>query len=112
MSPWPFAQERETLPVPSALFFRITIRRPLWERAYSRRRTFPRRKRMKARAASAVSLSPLVDHVVIIVKENHTYDNYFGTFPKSEGDNKLGKEPNPPNVSPDHRHETWMNRSS
>ena len=67
---------------------------------------------MKAKAASAVSLSPLVDHVVIIVKENHTYDNYFGTFPNSEGDNKLGREPNPPNVSPDHRHETWMTRDS
>jgi phospholipase C len=48
---------------------------------------------MNARAANAVSLSPLVDHVVIIVKENHTYDNYFGTFPKSEGDNKLVHRP-------------------
>ena len=65
---------------------------------------------MKAKASTASSLSPLVDHVVIIVKENHTYDNYFGTFPNSEGDNKLSKEPNPPNVSPDHRHETWTKR--
>lgn len=24
-------------------------------------------------------------HVVIIVKENHTFDNYFGTFPGAEG---------------------------
>jgi phospholipase C len=24
--------------------------------------------------------SGLVKHVVIIVKENHTFDNYFGTF--------------------------------
>jgi phospholipase C len=31
-----------------------------------------------------------VDHVVIIIKENHTYDNYFGTFPNSAGDNQLG----------------------
>lgn len=22
-----------------------------------------------------------IEHVVIIVKENHTFDNYFGTFP-------------------------------
>jgi phospholipase C len=67
---------------------------------------------MKAKAASAVSLSPLIDHVVIIVKENHTYDNYFGTFPNSEGDNKLGKAQNPPRVDPNHRHETWMKRAT
>jgi len=67
---------------------------------------------MPPKASTASSLSPLVDHVVIIVKENHTYDNYFGTFPNSEGDNKLGKEPNPPNVAPDHRHETWIKRDT
>ncbi len=27
----------------------------------------------------------LVQHVVIIVKENHTFDNYFGTFPGANG---------------------------
>lgn len=65
---------------------------------------------MKARASSAVSLSPLVDHVVIIVKENHTYDNYFGSFPNSEGASSLIHEPDPPNVSPNHQHQTWMSR--
>src|SRR5258706_9174719 len=67
---------------------------------------------MKAKAGSAVTLSPLVDHVVIIVKENHTYDSYFGTFPNSEGDNQLGKAPNPPTFDPNHRHETWMKRDA
>ena len=43
---------------------------------------------MQAKASNASSLGPLVDHVVIIIKENHTYDNYFGTFPHSEGDNQ------------------------
>jgi len=62
------------------------------------------------RASNAVSLSPLVDHVVIIVKENHTYDNYFGTFPNSEGASPLTHEPDPPNVSPNHQHQTWMKR--
>jgi len=38
----------------------------------------------------------LVDHVVIIVKENHTFDNYFGTFPKAEGDASLKRAENPP----------------
>ncbi len=26
-----------------------------------------------------------IDHVVVIVKENHTFDNYFGSFPGAEG---------------------------
>jgi hypothetical protein len=55
---------------------------------------------MKAAASTVSSLGPLVDHVVIIVKENHAYDNYFGTFPNSEGDNKLGKAQNPPPSDP------------
>jgi len=68
--------------------------------------------KMSAKANTPASLSPLIDHVVIIVKENHTYDNYFGTFPKSEGDNKLGKAQNPPKGDPNHRHETWMKRDA
>ena len=24
-----------------------------------------------------------IEHIVIIVKENHTFDNYFGTYPKA-----------------------------
>jgi phospholipase C len=28
---------------------------------------------------------PQIKHVIIIVKENHTFDNYFGTFPGAEG---------------------------
>src|SRR5262249_24291611 len=27
---------------------------------------------------------PPIDHVFIIVKENHTFDNYFGTFPGAD----------------------------
>src|SRR5262249_39146810 len=26
-----------------------------------------------------------IRHIVVIVKENHTFDNYFGTFPGAEG---------------------------
>ena len=26
-----------------------------------------------------------IDHVVVIVKENHTFDNYFGSFPGADG---------------------------
>ncbi len=31
----------------------------------------------------------LIKPVVIIVKENHTLDNYFGQFPSVEGDTTL-----------------------
>src|SRR5512138_896273 len=26
-----------------------------------------------------------IQHVIVIVKENHTFDNYFGSFPGAEG---------------------------
>lgn len=66
----------------------------------------------KTKPNAASSLVSLVDHVVIIVKENHTYDNYFGTFPNSEGHSHLGKAQNPPASDPDHRHQAWMKRDS
>jgi phospholipase C len=52
-----------------------------------------------------------IEHVVIIVKENHTYDNYFGAFPGGDGA-KLAAAQNPPPSDPDHRHEAWMARAS
>jgi phospholipase C len=52
-----------------------------------------------------------LEHVVIIVKENHTFDNYFGTYPNANGA-KLGKAANPPPSDPDHRHQAWMQRES
>jgi len=66
---------------------------------------------MTPNAATVVpSLSSLLDHVVIIVKENHTYDNYFGTYPNSEGDNQLAPAEDPPPDDPNHRHEAWIVR--
>ena len=52
-----------------------------------------------------------IEHVVIIVKENHTFDNYFGTFPGADGVT-LERAQNPPPDDPDHRHEAWMTRST
>ena len=51
-----------------------------------------------------------IEHVVIIVKENHTFDNYFGTLPGADGQ-QLGPAPNPPPVDPPHDHRTWMHRA-
>jgi phospholipase C len=56
-------------------------------------------------------LTNRIDHVVIIVKENHTFDNYFGTFPGANGV-KLGRAQNPPPGDPDHKHETWEQRAN
>src|SRR5437870_12785938 len=52
-----------------------------------------------------------IDHVVILVKENHCFDKYFGTFP---GANRMTmpRSPNPPPRDPDHRHSAWLTRQT
>lgn len=50
-----------------------------------------------------------IQHVVIIVKENHGFDNYFGTFSGAEG-LAMAHSPNPPPQDPDHRHAAWLTR--
>src|SRR5690349_7598204 len=35
-------------------------------------------------AVSALGATP-IQHVVVVVKENHTFDNYFGSFPGADG---------------------------
>jgi len=63
-----------------------------------------RRKPVRARAAPRP-----VDHVVLIIKENHSFDNYFGTFPGADG-TQLPHSANPPPQDPDHRHGAWLTR--
>jgi phospholipase C len=53
----------------------------------------------------------LIQHVVVIFKENHTFDNYFGTFAGANGA-VMGHSPNPPTHDPDHRHKAWLNRAT
>ncbi len=52
-----------------------------------------------------------IQHVVIIVKENHTFDNYFGTFPGANGDAALAHAPDPPPSDPPHDHAAWLRRA-
>jgi len=52
-----------------------------------------------------------IEHVVIIIKENHTFDNDFGTFPGVDGET-LATAQNPPPNDPDHKHQTWMKRTA
>ena len=50
-----------------------------------------------------------IQHVVIITKENHTFDNYFGTFPGANGVT-LPQAPDPIR-DPNHNHQAWLNRN-
>src|SRR6202030_2679403 len=59
---------------------------------------------------SMASASP-IKHVVIIVKENHGYENYFGAFPGGSGAT-MAHSPNPPPADPDHRHAAWLTRDT
>src|SRR5207244_1150245 len=52
-----------------------------------------------------------IEHVVLIVKENHCFDNYFGTFPGVDG-MVMPRSPNPPTQDPNHRHDAWLTRQS
>src|SRR4051812_33922579 len=58
-----------------------------------------------------------IEHVIVVVKENHTFDNYFGSFPGAEGNTmcklKSGTIPCPraPDRTPrdlDHGHDAAL----
>src|SRR5260370_12163184 len=51
-----------------------------------------------------------IEHVVIVVKENHGLDNYFGTFPGANG-MAMAHSPNPPKKDPNHHHPAWLTRA-
>lgn len=53
-----------------------------------------------------------IKHVVIIFKENHTFDNYFGTFPGANGESGLSHAPNPPLNDHPHDHTSWLKRDA
>src|SRR3981081_145470 len=53
-----------------------------------------------------------IQHVVIIVKENHAFDNYFGRFPGADGDPNLANASDPPSSDHPHTHAAWLNRAN
>src|SRR5437762_1474850 len=53
-----------------------------------------------------------IQHVVIIVKENHALDNYFGCFPGADGDPNLALASDPPSSDHPHTHAAWLNRAN
>jgi phospholipase C len=50
--------------------------------------------------------------VVIIVKENHAFDNYFGRFPGADGDPNLPLASDPPASDHPHDHASWLKRAT
>ena len=58
-----------------------------------------------------MATSSPIQHVVIIVKENHGYDNYFGGFPGGNGAT-MPRSSNPPPSDPNHRHAAWLTRDT
>src|ERR1700739_2386675 len=53
-----------------------------------------------------------VENVVIIVKENHTFDNYFGTFPGANGVSIAAAHDPPAGGDPRHDHVAWLERAT
>src|SRR5450432_1961969 len=53
-----------------------------------------------------------IRHIVIEFKENHGFDNYFGTFSGANGMANLPHLPDPPLNDPLHTHEAWLKRST
>lgn len=56
-------------------------------------------------------MSP-IEHVVIVFKENHTFDNYFASFPGADGADNLPAAPNPVGYGPFHTHRSWLRAQS
>jgi phospholipase C len=49
-----------------------------------------------------VTSTPTIQHVVVIMMENHTYDNFFATYPGGNGISGLSRAPNPPYIDLNH----------
>jgi len=53
-----------------------------------------------------------IEHVVIIVKENHSFDNYFGSFPGVNGAKLPPAQDPPAGGDPRHDHAAWLERAA
>ncbi len=61
---------------------------------------------------TSAHLKTQVKQIVIVFKENHGFDNYFGTFSGANGVSNLPHLPDPPLADPLHTHEAWLVRST
>ncbi len=51
------------------------------------------------------------EHIVIILKENHTFDAYFGAFPGANGVSNLAHASDPPKGTFSNNHAAWLARA-
>jgi phospholipase C len=51
-------------------------------------------------SASASTAGTPIKHVIVILQENHTFDNYFGTYPGVNGIYNVGAMPTAPGAPP------------
>jgi len=52
-----------------------------------------------------------IENVVLIIKENHTFDNYFGTFPGANGATLPPAADPPAGGDPRHDHAAWLEQA-
>ena len=53
------------------------------------------------RRPEGADLLPQIEHIVVYMQENHSYDSYFGTFPQGDGYRRRHGNPVDTNVGPD-----------
>jgi phospholipase C len=53
-----------------------------------------------------------IEHIVIVVKENHSFDNYFGSFPGTRGEKLPPAQDPPASGDPRHDHAAWLERAT
>ena len=53
-----------------------------------------------------------IEHIVIVVKENHSFDNYFGSFPGVNGETLPPAQDPPASGDPRHDHPAWLERAT
>lgn len=87
---------------------RKSVKRPVKKKVVKQSAKKIRRKK----TIKSTSTNSPIQHVVIIFKENHGFDNYFGTFPRANGDPNMLHLPDPPQNDPNHTHETWVKRAA
>src|SRR3989441_1668397 len=89
--------------------FQSTMPRP--DKGTRFRGRWPTRADLSRTRGHGVIPANKVKHVVIILKENHTFDNYFGTFPGANGV-RLPRSSNPPARDAPHTHAAWLTRQT
>src|SRR3974390_691318 len=72
----------------------------------------PAKKPARPAAGAGKAAANPIEHVVIIIKENHSFDNYFGTYPGANGVVLPAAQDPPAGGDPPHDHAAWLKRAT